>query len=401
MMQHVKHTLKHAAVLAAAALGALALVGNARGQEEIVVAYALPITGAFASVSQQEVEALQDYQSWVDGQGGIRGRKVRFVIDDTGNRVDQALAVFKKMLASDRPAVLHGDSTASIRAFGNENNERYKTFMTGNSFASELADPKKHPYYFMMGPTYSDGAGILLQYIKDSHKAGKPRVAILHSDSEFGRDPVDFIKKRAGELGIDVVQTITMKFRDVDVAQEVIKLRQAKPDYTIIHGFGGAPVFLEVMKLAREYKVPTKFMGTFYEGSRGLLKRIGEVGEGYTVVSNWAWNTSTEPGAMLKVIDGIKRKKDPSYDGYPDIFYLLGWTAAMLQHKAIEVVLDAKKPLTGDNLRQAVTELKNWDTGGVIGLPVTFRNNAIPVGRIIRFDAKATPIPVSDWMQLK
>lgn len=394
-------TRREFAALTAAALPLAGIHTRATAQgNDIVIGWALPLTGAFAAVSQQETEAIQDYLAWVNGNGGIRGRKLKYVIEDTAYKVDQAIAVFKKLIASDNPVILHGDSTASVRAFAGENNDRFKVFMSGNTFASELADPAKHPYYFMMGPSYQNGAGLLLKYIKETHKGGRARLAIVHSDSEFGRDPLDFIKKRAGELGIDVVETIAMKFRDVDVAQEVIKLRQSRPDYTLLHGFGGAPVFLEVMKLAREYKLTTKFMGTFYEGSRGLIKRIGEAGEGYIVVSSWAWNTSTEPGAMLKVIDGIKRKRDPAYDGYPDIFYMLGWTAAMLQHKAIELVLEQNKPLNGDNLRAALTGLKDWDTGGVIGLPASFKNNSIPIGRIVRFDAKATPVPISDWLRL-
>ena len=41
------------------------------------------------------------------------------------------------------------------------------------------------------------------------------------------------------------------------------------------------------------------------------------------------------------------------------------------------------------------------DTGGLVGRPVTFRNNAIPIGRIYKGDsASGLMVPVSDWIEL-
>jgi branched-chain amino acid transport system substrate-binding protein len=387
---------------ALAALLAFAGAAGAQGAKEIVFGYTLPLSGPFAFVAKDLVEAIEDYFAWVNAQGGIRGQKVKLAIEDTAYKVDQAMAAYKKMLASDKPIALYGDGTGFIRAASPENNDRYKVLMTSTSFASDLVDGRKYPFHFVAGPTYAQAIDVLLKHIRDTHQAERPKVALLHSATEFGRDPVEHFGKRAAALGMDVVLVAEMKLRDVDVTPEVIKLRQAKPDYTIIHGFGGAPVYTEVMKLAREYRLTTKFLGTFWESSRTLMKRVGDPADGYLGVSNYAWNTAGSDAPMLKVIDGIKRGKNPQYDGYPDIFYMQGWLASMIFHKAVEATLDAKKPLTGDNLREALRGLKDWDTGGVVGAPVTFKDNAIPLGQIVRFDAKngMKPVPVSPWIRV-
>ena len=101
-----------------------------------------------------------------------------------------------------------------------------------------------------------------------------------------------------------------MKFTGTDVAAETIKLRQARPDYTLIHGFGGAPIFLEVMKLAKDYGLQTQFMGTFWEGSRTLMRRAGAAADGFLGVSNYSWSTAGASAPMLQAIDEIKRKRD-------------------------------------------------------------------------------------------
>lgn len=388
--------------IVAAGLTVLLAAAPARAQEEIVIGMLLPITGPFAFVAKYHHEAIQDFFGHVNANGGIRGHKIRPLIEDTSYKVDQAVAAYKKLMASDRPAVIFQDGTGTTRAITPENNERFRALMTGNSFASDLSDGGKYPYNFMPGHTYSDAVAILLKHIKDTHKgSAKPKLAVVHSSTEYGRDPLEFIKKRAGELGIDLVLITELKLRDVDVTPEVIKLRQARPDYTIIHGFGGAPVFLEVMKLAREYKLDTQFMGTFWEGSRFLMKRVGEVGDGYLVSTNYNFCAAGQEGGMLKLIDEIQRRKGGDYDGCPDIFYMQAWFGSMLIAKAIDLTLAAGQPLSGENMRAQLLKLQSWDTGGVIGLPVTFKDQRIPIGRLVRFDGKANAHQVGDWIRIE
>ncbi len=367
---------------------------------EVVFAATLPLTGPFSAVAKDQLDGMKDHFDWVNARGGIRGRRVRFLVEDTQYKVDQAIAAFKKFMASDKPIALFGDGTGFVRASAAENNERFKVMMTSTSFASDLKGPT-YQYHFMAGPTYAESASILLQYVKQTHKgASRPRLAVIHSESEYGRDPLEFIRQRAEALGIDLVLVNGMKFRDVDVTAETIKLRQARPDYTIIHGFGGAPIFTEVMKLARDYNVATVFMGTFWESARTTLRRAGDAADGFVGVSYYAWNTAGSSAPTLKAIDEIRRARDPKYDGYPDIYYLQGWAAATLMSKGAELAAAADLPLNGDTLRNALRALQRWDTGGLIGTPVTFVDNTIPVAQLVRFDAKKgmLPVPLTEWL---
>lgn len=388
--------------LAASALlplaGAVAAQGN-----DIVFGATLPLSGPFAAVAKDQLEGMKDHFDFLNARGGIRGRKVRFIAEDTQYKVDQAIAAWKKFMASDNPVAVFGDGTGFVRASAQENNERYKVLMTSTSYASDLEDPAKYGYHFMAGPNYSEAVDVLLQHVKASFKgSGKPRLAVIHSASEFGRDPLEHLKKRVAALGIDLVLVLEMKFTGTDVAAETIKLRQARPDYTLIHGFGGAPIFLEVMKLAREYGMQTQFMGTFWESSRTLMKRAGAAADGFLGVSNYAWSTAGQSAPMLKAIDEIKRKRDPRYDGVPDIYYMQGWMSAMLMAKAAEEAIAQGKPFTGEGLRDALRAARNWDTGGVIGAPVTFANNSIPLAQVVRFEAAKdfVPTPVSPWINV-
>lgn len=386
----------------AVAAAAAGLPASAQGND-IIFAATLPLTSPFAAVAKDQLEGMKDYIDFVNAKGGVRGRKVRLLVEDTQYKVDQAIAGWKKFMASDKPVAVFGDGTGFVRASAQENNERYKVMMTSTSYASDLDDMSKYGYHFMSGPNYSEAADVLLQYVKTNYKGtGKPKLAVIHSASEFGRDPLEHIKKRSAALGIDLVLVAELKFRDVDVAAETIKLRQAKPDFTMIHGFGGAPIFTEVLKLARDYKIETQFMGTFWESSRTLLKRTGAAADGFIGVSNYAWSTTGSTAPMLKAIDDIRRKRDAKYDGVPDIYYMQGWMSMMLLSKAAEEAIVQNKPFTGEGLRDALRAVKNWDTGGMVGVPITFANNSIPMAQVVRFEAAKdfVPTPVSAWINV-
>jgi len=81
---------------------------------------------------------------------------------------------------------------------------------------------------------------------------------------------------------------------------------------------------------------------------------------------------------------------------------MFGWFQTMLWAEFIERTVDAGLELTHENLRKTLKSIKNWDTGGIASVPVTIRNNSIPVGRIFKVDAaKNKYVPVSDVIEIK
>ena len=114
--------------------------------------------------------------------------------------------------------------------------------MAGASFATELNNPKKYPNQFMVGPDYTEMIGILLEYIAKT-KPGAQASALVYSDTEFGRDPIEAGESRRPRSSASPsCAKIMTPPGSVDVSTEVIKLRRANPDFTIFHGYVLAPI---------------------------------------------------------------------------------------------------------------------------------------------------------------
>ena len=70
--------------------------------------------------------------------------------------------------------------------------------------------------------------------------------------------------------------------------------------------------------------------------------------------------------------------------------------------EAAKRTLDAGKPLDGPNLKAALNSIKDFDTGGLVGVPITISGNSIPVGRIYQADIKTQKmVPASDWIKVE
>ncbi len=139
----------------------------------------------------------------------------------------------------------------------------------------------------------------------------------------------------------------------------------------------------------------SQFMGTFWSMDNSMVMKMGEAAEGFMGVMPFRYYYESDAKApMLEKI----RKMRPEYQSNA---YMQGFLTAMLFTEAAKRTLDAGKTLDGKNLKASLNTIKNFDTGGVVGVPITIRGNSIPVGRIYRFDSKQQKmLPASDWIHL-
>jgi branched-chain amino acid transport system substrate-binding protein len=366
---------------------------------EIVFGAAPPITGVFAFAGVGLHQGLGDYCEWRNSKGGIAGRKIRYVGEDSGYKMDQAMSVFKKIMGAHKPPVFYGDSTAWAKAAAKEISQMGSVLTCSPSFSSDLADPKNVPYYFMAGPTYAAMCEILLQYIARTSKgANKPAVAIVYSDTEFGRDPIPAAKAAAQKLGIPVVQEIVTKPGSVDVSAEVAKLRRAKPDFVIFHGYVLAPI-PEFIKQMREAGMSTTPMGTIWSMDKTTVDAMGAAAEGWMGVLPYRYSYDTKDAPTMQLIKDFTAKARPQMQ-YVTTFYTNGWLVGMIFAEVIERCLKANKPLTGPNMKAALESINDWDTGGVTGLLVSLKGHQIGSGRIYAYDSKTKLMePASGWIK--
>jgi branched-chain amino acid transport system substrate-binding protein len=384
------------------AFAALVLATPAAAQD-IKFSLQLPLTGAVAFTGQLNQAGWQHAIDWINRNGGVKGRKLDPYIYDSEYKVDVGIAGWRKAIANGDMVFSVGDGTPFVRAVTPENNDRYKIMMTNTGFASDVVDVSKYPYHIMLGPTYSDQIDILYRYIKDKQGSGPaPKVALVYTATEFGRDPIQHAKASAKKLGINIVAEEETKWSGIDVTPHVIKLRNAAPDYVIFQGYAGN-LWPEIVKLSRDYGIKSQFMGTVYGVQPDLIRGAGPAADGMLGVIPYEMMVEGNNGWAMKAIDAALKGWGKPYAGYTNVGYIQGWVLGLFMRDAITKVIDSGKPLNGDNLVKAANEMKNWDSGGMIGVPVNLSKQRMPIGRIYRFSVSADKFsfkPETDWIKL-
>jgi branched-chain amino acid transport system substrate-binding protein len=363
----------------------------------VKVAAILPLTGAFAFAGNAALDAWRDSIDWTNDKGGIGGRKLELIVEDDGYDVAKGTSAFNRIVgreSADELLFVYGDSTGLSKALAPEIT-RLKLPYTATSFSSELADPQTYPTIFVIGPTYTDMMAALLQQIK--RQKGKAKIALLYSNSEFGKDPIPFVKQQAAKDGMQIVAEEVTGLAIADAAPIILKLRQANPDFVIMHGYvlTGEPV---VVKAAREQGLNSVFMGTYYSAELALLQRAGAAANGFVVAYHNAYYYDT----LVPAVTDIRRLRAAKGrdTSYRSTYYMGTWAAADILAEAYRRAGAAGK-LNRAGLIETLDSMGDYTAGGQTR-NTKFVNRRLPHTKLYRLNAKDQKFDaITDWITLK
>ena len=386
---------------AAATLGPFA-IGKSSAQAhkgDIVIGGAQPITGVFSFAGVAMNNGLNDFVQWKNSKGGVAGRKLRYVSEDTGFKLDQGVAIFKKIVAAEKPSFFFGDSTQWSKAVSQQAIASGSIMTSSTSLASVVADPVNMPQHVVPGPTYPRLHEILMEYIaRTSRGAAKPNIAYVYADTEFGSDGIPGGKARAAKLGLPIVAEIITKQSGIDVAPEVAKLRRAKPDIVIVQGYILTPM-PEFVRQLREAGLNPQIMGTAWGLDRPAYDALGALGVRLTGVSMYHYGHETDSPMINNMREYLAKARPEIKNISP--FYIATWLCGMIFAEIADRCIKAGKPLQLQHMKAALESMKEWYTGGVSGLLVDASGHQIPAGRMYAYDPdKKTMEPASGWIKV-
>ena len=371
--------------------------------KEYVLGASLPLTGPFATAGQLVAPAFSLAQKLFNDEGGIAGIPIRFVTEDSGYVPQNTLANYQRVLATEGNSLVayFSDSTGAMKLIAPELKGDNARLMGSTSFASELADPATHPYQYLSGPTYQDQFDILMQNIK---LAGGSKIAIIYSNTEFGRDPLEHGRAKAAELGLEIVLEETTKPQGADIPTHVTKLAQSGAEHCILHGYVTG-VWPQLIGGARQFGLPVQFHGTFWGMEKLIADRItAEAGPflaGYQGVMPYRYFYDRDDAPRYQQYAALSKAM---FAGTPLENYMSTWALqAMcgleLAMKALRATAEAGNELTADNVAENLSGISDWDSGGFFGGPVSMANNKIGTGRVYEYSPETKLFtPSSDWL---
>jgi branched-chain amino acid transport system substrate-binding protein len=221
-----------------AALVALAGVAAAQKDQrgvtktEIVLGMHTDLSGPAATYGVSSSNAVKMRFDEVNDKGGIQGRKIRLIVEDTQYQVPRAVQAGAKLINRDRIfAMVAGLGTPMNNALFKDQFDAGVPNLFPLSAARSMYEPF-HKLKFYGAASYVDQVRAGIQYFVT--KKGKKALCAMYQDTDFGKEVLDGVQMQAEKLKLKVVETTTHKPTDQDFTAQVTKLKAAGCDLVVM-----------------------------------------------------------------------------------------------------------------------------------------------------------------------
>ena len=224
--------------LTLAGITALCVAGSALAQKkydpgasdkEIVIGGISPYSGP-ASAYGAIGKAVSAYFDKVNAEGGINGRKVRFISLDDGYNPAKTVEQARKLVEQEEVLLLFQTlgtpSNSAIHKYMNDNKVPQLFVATG---ATKWGDPKNFPWTMGWQPNYQSEAKIYAQHILETKPNAK--IGVLYQNDDYGKDYLKGFEDGLGDKAKTmIVSKVSYEFTDPTVDSQMVSLKASGAD---------------------------------------------------------------------------------------------------------------------------------------------------------------------------
>ena len=398
------------ALIAAFAVSATtAVVAQSKEQFVPVLSYR---TGPYAPNGTPWANGFVDYLKLVNVKGGINGVKISYEECETGYDTARSVECYER-LKSKNPSFVQTLSTGATFAITEKAPGDKIPVLTVGYGRSESADGAVFKWNFPIAGTYWVAADTILQAIAKKEggwdKLKGKKIALVYHDSPFGKEPIPLIQERSRIHGFEL-QLLPVTAPGVEQKATWLQVRQARPDYVVLWGWGvmnsTAIKEAQATGYARE-----KMYGVWWAGAEPDVKDVAEGAKGYNAITiqHGAEPNSDIVKFLLAQVHAKGQGTGPKEE-VGQVLYLRGVMSAMI---GIEGIRSAQerfgkgKVMSGEQVRWGLENLNltqaKLDALGFKGVMRPISTSCVDhMGaawtRIHTWNGKAWEF-TSDWMQ--
>ncbi|MBC7719823.1 MAG: ABC transporter substrate-binding protein [Chitinophagaceae bacterium] len=371
-------------------------------------------TGAYAPNGVPWANGYVDYIKLVNARGGINGVKLSFEECETAYDTARSVECYERLKGKNGGAsFVQPLSTGATFAITEKAPTDKVPVVTVGYGRSESADGTIFKWNFPIAGTYWVAADTILQAIAKKEggfdKLKGKKIALVYHDSPFGKEPIPLMQERSKMNGFEL-QLLPVTAPGVEQKATWLQVRQSKPDYVVLWGWG--IMNTTSIKEAQATGYPReKMYGVWWAGAEPDVKDVADGAKGYNAVT---MQHGAEPDSkivkdVMTLVHGKGQGTGPK-DEVGQVLYMRGAMSAMLGIEGIRSAQDRfgkGKVMTGEQVRWGLENLNltqtKLDALGFAGVmrPISTSCNdhmGSAWARIHTWDGKAWKF-TSDWLQ--
>ena len=198
---------------------------------EIKIGNIMPYSGpasAYGVIGKTE----EAYFNKINAEGGINGRKIKFISYDDAYSPPKAVEQTRKLVESDEVLLVFNPlgtpSNSAIQKYLNGKKVPQLFVATG---ATKWDNPKEFPWTMGWQPSYQSEAHIYAKYLLKEKPDGK--IGVLYQNDDFGKDYLKGLKEGLGAKASMIVAEESYETTEPSIDNHVVKLKASGADVVI------------------------------------------------------------------------------------------------------------------------------------------------------------------------
>ncbi|MBR1131579.1 ABC transporter substrate-binding protein [Bradyrhizobium iriomotense] len=355
---------------------------------EIRIGNIMPYSGpasAYAAIGRTE----EAYFNKINAEGGINGRKIKFISYDDGYSPPKTVEQARKLVESDGVLLIFGSlGTSTNGAIRKYMNEKKVPQLFVASGASKWNDPRQYPWTMGWQPSYASEARIYAKYVMKEKPDAK--IGVLYQNDDFGKDYLKGLKEGLGPKASMIVLEDGYDTSEPAIDEHVVKLKASGADVFISIT---TPKFAaQAIKKAAEINWhPLHIISNVSTSVGGVLEPAGlEISQG--VLSATYTKDGSDP--QWNADDGMKKfynflaQYEPKANKL-DAGVVFGYAAAQTMVKVLQMCGD---DLTRENVMRQAASIRDFEPDTLLpGIKInTAPDNFAPIEQLqmMRFKGK-------------
>jgi branched-chain amino acid transport system substrate-binding protein len=239
-------------------------------KNEILIGSIQDLSGPIAAFGKQARAGMQLRVDEVNEQGGVHGRKLRLVVEDSAYDPKRAVLAAQKLVSQDKIFIMAGHvGTAHNNAAMPVQFEKNVINFLPIAPSTTMFEPL-HRLKYSFAVTYTDQvrAG-LPKMVKDKNAK---RVCTLYQDDEFGLEVLRGAEAALKEMNMELIEKTSYKRGATDFSSQVAKMKASNCDLVLL-----ATIVRETIGAIGESR-KTGFNPTFFSVNTAYTELIHKLG---------------------------------------------------------------------------------------------------------------------------
>lgn len=300
---------------------------TASATEPIYIGVSGPLTGQNARYGEQWKKGFDLALDEINGAGGIKGRPLAYIFEDSQSDPKQSVVVAQKFVADPRIIVELGDFSSGASMAASPIYQRGGLVQFGFTNSHPDFTNAGGDYTWSNSVTQAQAAPALADYAVTT--LGQQRLGVFYLNTDWGKTTYELFAARAQELGAEVVANEAYLAEEKDFRSALTRVRDANPEAIVLISYqaDGALIVQQIRQLGLELPL----IGAGSLQSPDFLKLGGADVEGVLIRGQFL---PDDPRPEIKrVVDNYKAK----YNETPDYFAIHAYDTLHLIAKAIEL----------------------------------------------------------------